>query len=276
MGWKTVLVDLDLGGANLHLYLGETSLKWDINDFLNRRVPSLEEIMIRSKYGPKLIGGDSSQLGAANISFLQKQKLLRAIRHIDADYVIIDLGGDTSYNIVDFFLVADYKVVVTTCDPASYLDAYNFIKVALYRRLDRLFGPESTFRAQKDGALEKLIREATKSPNGSNVESIKELTEKVRKQQYHNLPLITEVVSTFTPYLLMNRVRQKSNAIEVVKRIREVSEKMLSIKVEYLGNLPYQSEIEHSARDLVPVVSRYPEGDLAKNISRIIEHVLHR
>ena len=34
MGWKTVIVDLDLGGANLHLYLGETSLKWNINDFL--------------------------------------------------------------------------------------------------------------------------------------------------------------------------------------------------------------------------------------------------
>ena len=36
-GRQTVLVDLDLGGANLHLYLGETRLPLTINDFLTQR-----------------------------------------------------------------------------------------------------------------------------------------------------------------------------------------------------------------------------------------------
>lgn len=42
---------------------------------------------------------------------------------------IMDLGGDTSYNVIDLFLAADTGFVLTTCDPASYLDAYSFIKV---------------------------------------------------------------------------------------------------------------------------------------------------
>lgn len=158
MGRRTVVADLDLGGANLHLYLGETFLKWGINDFLNKSVPTLQEIMIKSRYGPRLIGGDSSQLGAANINFLRKLKLLKAIKQTDADYVIIDLGGDTSYNMIDFSLAADYGIVMTTCDPASYLDAYNFIKVALYRKLNRLFGPESTLTNRKDTDFQQLIR----------------------------------------------------------------------------------------------------------------------
>jgi len=97
-GLRTVVVDLDLGGANLHLYLGERFINININDFLKKRVPSLQQAMINTKYGPSLIGGDSSQLGAANIKFTQKIKLLKAIKNIDADYIIIDLGGDTSYN----------------------------------------------------------------------------------------------------------------------------------------------------------------------------------
>lgn len=276
MGWNTVLADLDLGGANLHLYLGETFLKWSINDFLNKRAPALQEIMIRNRYGPQLIGGNSSQLGASNINFSRKLKLLKAIKCIDANYVIIDLGGDTSYNIIDFFLAADHGIVMTTCDPASYLDAYNFIKVALYRRLNRLFGSESTFSGRKDSDLERLIYEATMPTDGSNVESMEELMERVRKQQPQSLPLVNEAISTFNPYLIVNRVTHNSNAIQIVERIQEVSRRMLSIDVRYLGSLPYQSEIESSARDLVPIVARYPKGDLAKKIGNIIDKLLHR
>ena len=109
-GFKVALVDLDLGGANLHLCLGhKILLQHNINDFLKKRVNSLQEIMTRSEYGPYLIGGDSSELGAANIDFGRKLKLLKAIENINSDFTILDLGGDTSYNIIDFFLKADYR-----------------------------------------------------------------------------------------------------------------------------------------------------------------------
>jgi len=276
MGWKTVVADLDLGGANLHLYLGETFLKWNINDFLSKRVPTLQKIMLSNRYGPQLIGGDSSQLGAANINFSRKLKLLKAIKNIEADYIIIDLGGDTSYNIIDFFISADHGIIMTTCDPASYLEAYNFIKIALYRKLNRLFGPESTFRLRKDSDLEQLIYEATRSSNGLNVKSIAELMERVKKRQPWNLPLISKVISTFNPHLIVNRVTHNSNINEVVERIQKVSKRMLSIRVGYLGSLPYQSEIEASARDLVPIVARYPAGNLAKTMGRMIGKLLDR
>ena len=274
-GKRTVLVDLDLGGANLHLYLGETLLEKNINDFLSKRAATLEKIMVSTRYGPQLIGGDSSHLGAANIQFTKKLALLGSIKKIDADYVIIDLGGDTSYNIIDFFLAADQGIVMTTCDPASYLDAYSFIKVALYRKLNRLFGPESKLRTQKDRDLQRLIYEATMSSNGSNIKNIEELLQRVKKQQSQNLSLLSEAISSFNPYLILNRVTYNSNVTQVVERIQGVSRKMLSIKVGDLGSLAYQSEIESSAMDLVPIVARYPEGDLAKKMSVIIEKLLH-
>ncbi len=270
-GMQTVLIDLDLGSANLHLYLGKTSLECNINDFLTRRIPTINEIMVPTNYGPSLIGGDSSELGATNINYSKKLKLLRAIKEIDSDYIILDLGGDTSYNIIDFFLLADHKFVVTTCDPASFLDAYNFIKVALYRKLTRLFAPESEFKARKDKDLELLIQDATISTNGNKVKNINQLINMVKEKQPWNLSLISGVIKAFNPKLIVNMVAEDSNAMQVVNRIQEVSRKMLSIQVGYLGSIPFKPEIQRSARDLVPVVLRYPEGVL----SRTIEHVLY-
>ena len=273
-GARTVAVDLDLGGANLHLYLGERMIKVDINCFLKNRVSSLTDAMVKTKYGPSLIGGDSSRLGAANIPFVQKLKLMRAIRNIDADYIIIDLGGDTSYNIIDFFLIADYYIVLTSCDPASYLDAYNFIKTALYRKLYRLFGPESKYNNRKDHDLEYLIQDSIASTNESNLIKIEDLLEKVKKQLPESLPILCEAISNFSPFLIVNRVPRDFNANPIVSRIMAVSIKMLSIKINYLGSIPYSPEIELSARNLVPIVASSTNGSFTKKMNQIIQKLL--
>jgi flagellar biosynthesis protein FlhG len=274
-GLRTVLVDLDLGSANLHLYLGKTSLEHNVNDFLNKRVSTISEIMIPTKYGPNLIGGDSSQLGAANINFARKLKLLRSLKGIDTDYVVIDLGGDTSYNIIDFFLAADHGFVLTTCYPASFLSAYNFMKVALYRRLNRLFGPESTFNSWKDRSLEQLIHDTTIKTNGNNVNNINQLIQIVKEQQPWNLSLLNGVLKNFNPKLIINMVDEDSNAAKMAQRIQDVSRKMLSIQVGYLGSVPFQPEIELSSKDLVPVVVRYPDGILTEKMTHMIEKIGH-
>lgn len=274
MGKKTVIVDLDLGGANVHLYLGELTLKGSINDFLHNTVPSFQDIAVRSRYGPFFIGGDSSQLGAANITFAQKLKLLKAVKSMNADYVILDLGGDTTFNIIDFFLAADYGIVVTTCDPASYLEAYNFLKVALYRKINRIFGAESVFPEKKDEDLRDLIYEFTTSTNRSREHTIRELFDLIKEKQPRHLSMIKKVVSSYHPHLVINRVTDSCNVNDVVERIKTVSKKMLSVQVNHIGSLPYQQEIEASVRELVPAIARYPQGLIAKKTRLIAQKLL--
>jgi len=273
LGKTTVLVDLDLGGANLHLYLGEWSLRYNINDYLNRSVPSIKDIMVSTKYGPDLVGGGSSQLGSANIHFSRKLKLLRGIKQIDADYIIFDLGADTSYNIIDFFNAADHGIVLTTCDPASYLDAYNFIKVALFRKLNRIFGPESELRRHKDSELLCLIKEATLSKNGNRGKVIGDLLERVNSQLPEKMPIIEYVLETFRPGLVVNMISENDQVSEVVTRVQEVSQKMLTVAVDYLGSIDYQSDIKQSAQDLVPAISRDPKGILSECIRDIVDTI---
>jgi flagellar biosynthesis protein FlhG len=269
-GYKTVLIDLDLGNANMHLYLGKRALlKRTVNDFLRKRVDTLEEIMVKSEHGPFFIGGDSSELGAANIDFMKKLKLIRAIKNIDASFIILDLGGDTSYNILDFFLQADYGIVLTTREAASYIGAYHFIKAALYRKLNRLFGPESPFRDERNSDLERLVQELTHSSEGVKVKTIEQLVENLKEEQPFNLSPVMRAISDFNPYLVVNKVPDGLNVNEVVMKIQDVSKRWLSKEVRYLGNISTQFEIEKSALDLIPVIARYPKGKLAAEISHI-------
>jgi flagellar biosynthesis protein FlhG len=178
-------------------------------------------------------------LGLANIHFSKKLKLLNGLRTIDADYIIFDLGGDTHYNVIDFFLAADHGIVLTTCEPASYLDAYRFIKIALYRKLNRLFGPESKYDEAKDQALVRMISEATMAADGKNVQNIDELLGRVKKQLPHHLDLLHRAVTSFKPKLVINKSPADAEAGQLVERLQEVSRRRCSVWVKYLGNISY-------------------------------------
>ena len=273
-GFKVTAVDLDLGGANLHLCLGnKVLLQNNINDFLKKRVDTLQDISIKSEYGPYLIGGDSAQLGAANIDFGRKLKLLKAVQNINSDFIILDLGGDTSYNIIDFFLKADYGIVLTTRDSASYIGAYHFLKAAMYRRFNRLFGPESKFRMYKNHQLEQLIHEMMNPPGGGWPKSVHELLERVRQDQPDHFPFMSEVVENFRSYLVVNKVPNRLlgnfDVNPIITRIQQVTKTWLAKEVTYLGSISFQTEVENSAIDLVPVVVKYPKGKMAEELNTI-------
>jgi flagellar biosynthesis protein FlhG len=261
-GQRTILVDLDLGGANLHLFLGIWSLERKVDDFLQKRFNSLEDLLLPTKYGPLLIGGGGGCLGAANIHHARKLKLLRALKKLDADVVIIDLGGDTSYNMLDFYLAADTGVVMTTMDPASYLDAYNFIKVGLLRRLSRIFGPESPYRLEKDDRLSDLIGGFVKEAGSGK--RVADLVETVRAEHPQGLEILNRALGAYRPRAVINMPTGDNDVEALAERLIKVSARMLSIDIDYLGQLAFDETIHQSTQSLVPHVSRHPDGSLAQ------------
>ena len=270
-GFRTVVVDLDLGAANLHLYLGVWALKHRINDFLDKKVDNLDDIAVPTEYEVRLIGGGSSRLGSANLPFARKLKLMRAIKKLDADFVILDLGGDTCFNILDFYLLADDGLVITTCDPAAYLDAYTFIKMALYRRLVRLFGAESEFRKFKDPTLAAVIADFMESDQTDKPRKISDLMNTVREQVPHRHYLVETAVEHFQPRLVVNMASHPEEAWEVVRRMQKVSQRILSVDVRLAGTIMPDPRIARSAHDLKPEVHLNPYGPLARSIRQILK-----
>lgn len=271
VGRKTIMVDLDLGGPDLHLYLGlkfppETTL----NDFINRKVSSLDEAVAKPRYGPMLIAGDIGELGAANISFQKKMRLIDKIQLMNADYVILDLGGGTNFNTLDFFLAADIGIVISTLDQPAYVEAYAFIKTALQRKLTRLFAADSSFPARKNAILKEIVREATSLPDESHPRTIQALLEQVSQDTPINLPLITDEILSYSPCLVINNCFDPKGALDVVSSLRSVACKRLSIDINHIGTISKHPAVERSTSYLDhPLFTRHSKfADEMKSIAK--------
>jgi flagellar biosynthesis protein FlhG len=268
-GYRVTAIDLDLGGANLSLYLGENFiLKRTINDYLHKKFNNLEDISTKCKHGPRIIGGDSSELGIANIAHTQKLKLIRNIKKLDTDFVILDLGGDTSYNMLDFFLMADCGYVMTTKDSAAYIGAYQFLKTALYRKLRRLTGPEAGRDRIKSGSLAHLLDQTMRT---DKIQCVIDLCEHIDQINPLYTPLILHPIIHFNPYLVVNKVTRIHQAIQSGQTISALSEKTLSLHLTLAGSISKNSDIEDNLRNFAPLIAQNPNCTMATEIKKILQ-----
>src|SRR5574340_1547819 len=138
LGKRVILMDADLGGANLHTLMGVRYPTHTLEDFLLKRVDNLEDVIMDTQVaGIGLICGADDILGAANPTYSQKIRVLNQIEALPAQYVLLDLGAGTAFNILDFFNYSPGKIVLFTSQTTSLQTAYGFIKSALYRKISR-------------------------------------------------------------------------------------------------------------------------------------------
>jgi len=69
---------------------------------------------------------------------------------------------------------------------------------------------------------------------------------------------------------VVNFASEPTIAENVISRIQEVSQKVLSLQVGYLGSIPYRPEVQRSTRDLLPVVAETPKGIFAECIRKMM------
>ncbi len=135
-GRRCAVIDVDLGGANLHTLLGVSRPRRTLSHLLTGEVGSLAELMVQTSV-PNLwlVSGNQALLDMANPKHSQKEKLFRHIRGLDVDDVVLDLGAGSAFNVLDFFLLARRRLVVVTPEPTAIENAEHFLKAALYRSL---------------------------------------------------------------------------------------------------------------------------------------------
>lgn len=273
LGFRTAMVDLDLGGSDLHIYLGLNHIpETTLNDFINRKIASLDEAVVRPAHGPLLIAGNNGELGAANIPFQRKMRLIENIRKLNVDYVILDLGGGTDFNTLDFFLAADLGIVLTTLEQPAYLEAYAFIKTALQRKLHRLFGADSPFPARRNAVLREIVLDGTRAPDKDHPRTIQALLEQVAQEDPVSLPLITDEILNFSPGLVINRCFDTQAALKVAATLRTVACQRLSIDINHVGTISKHPLIERCTSYLHhPVVTRPGAKSFAAEMESIAQ-----
>ena len=267
---RVVLADLDLGGADVHLFTGVKSLAKTWNDFLDKKVDSLEDILTPTVFeGLSLIGGDSSRLGSANLPYPQKLKIMRHLKALETDFLVIDLGGDTTYNGLDFFLLADQKIVVSGTDPASVLDSYAFIKVVFHRFLERFF---SEYKSLKD--LAEQIRDG--SFEESEDYSLDFIYQEVRARDSGAAVQLQEQFDQFRLSIVLN-MTESSKDLRIAESMQKLVKDKCFLDIGILGTIPFDSLVRKAARGFTPIIVENPNCQTSRNIYQMLAAIiLHR
>jgi flagellar biosynthesis protein FlhG len=128
-GLKVLLIDADLGLANLDILLGLTP-RFTIQDLLSLR-KTLSEVMVEGPEGMKILPASSGIPELAELDEYQKMFLLNELDTYseNLDVVLIDTGAGISRNVLFFNIAARERIVVANNEPTSITDAYALMKV---------------------------------------------------------------------------------------------------------------------------------------------------
>ncbi|MGQ9687672.1 MAG: P-loop NTPase [Desulfobaccales bacterium] len=244
LGKKIILIDGDLGGANLHTLLGVRFPEVTLEDFLLRRVSRLEDTVIPTQIDNiSFISGADDILGAANPTYSQKLRLVQQIQELSADFILLDLGAGTSFNTLDLFNHSPGKIAVLTGMVTSLQNVYGFIKSALFWKLSREFAGDQETAA--------IIYQMGGKEGGGNLQYIKDLAEHLEVTSQERFARFSRVLTEFQLYLVVNMVRTDQD-LKAVQIIKSVCADFLSLQPQMLGHLPFDPGVEIAINQMSP------------------------
>ena len=127
-GHRVLVIDADLGMANVDILLGASSRK-HLLDLLQPEV-KLDDVIVETPHGVQYISGGSGIEKALEYDHAEKVLLQQKLADCAAraDLIIVDTGAGLGRNVMDFILAADEVLLVTTPEPTSLTDAYAVMK----------------------------------------------------------------------------------------------------------------------------------------------------
>jgi len=265
-GKRVVLADLDLGASNLHLILGVAAPKAGIGTFLAGSSGKFENVILPTDYeNLRFIPGDAELPGLANIKQAQKNQLVKRLLSVDCDYLVLDLGAGTGSNILDFFLMSSQGLVVTSPTLTATLNAYLFLKNAVFRLLYGAFG-------QRSKAFEYL--EALRRDGASLQKAyVPAILDEVKKIDPERWAVAIDRMSRFRPRLVMNMLEDPKDA-DKAQKIRRSCKEYLNIDLEHLGVL-YRDELQEIALgSRIPIIRYKPQSVLSQAVYRTADKLV--
>ena len=129
LGRRVILLDADLGLANIDVLLGITA-KGNIADVISGDL-SLRDILVEGPKGIKVVPAASGTQKMVSLNHMEHAGLINAFSELsqDLDVLVIDTAAGISDGVVSFVRAAQEVLVVVTDEPTSITDAYALIKL---------------------------------------------------------------------------------------------------------------------------------------------------
>ena len=265
-GRTVVLADMDLGASNAHTMLGLRGVTRGIGTFLSVPKTKFEDIVLPTDYsGLSFIPGDAEVPGIASLRAAQKNRLIRCLRSLPADFLVLDLGPGTGANPLDFFLLSPDGILVTTPGITSILNAYLFLKNVVFRLLYALADRESRAFA--------ILEELRHDPGGLQRGYVPRIMERIGAEDPASHARLSAVLGRMRPRLVLNMLDDPAEA-DKGERLRRSVREYLGLDLQHLGVM-FRDELQAIALgSRIPIVRYKPGSVLSSAIYRMAEKLM--
>jgi flagellar biosynthesis protein FlhG len=266
-GDSTIAVDLDLGNSNLHSFLGLENRYPGVGDFLRGTVQgTLGELAVQTSVPAlRFIAGDGRMPFMANITYNQKRTLVKALKHLPACYVLLDLSAGTNFNTLDLFLSADSGILVTTPEYPALMNMFVFLKNLLLRALEQSLHGEPSLREK----VNELYKQSMKDP----VFTVERFRRELAETHPQAAETVTSICRKVRPRLVYNMVESVQDT-EIFARVDRTLAETLSIECDHFGVIRYDASVRQSLKQPGNFLLQNPSSQTSEMIDRIALRII--
>jgi flagellar biosynthesis protein FlhG len=263
-GKKTLIVDLDLGGANVHTYLGIQPTGPNLKDYLNSKVTSIEDVISGTNNANLyFIKGLDDWSSDVKITPEKTSAMISAIKACQFDCVVFDLAAGTHNETIEFFLACDKQIIVTTPEPTSIENSYQFLKKAFHKTV-------------MDTSRElKCVDEVNKLLNHKerfNIKTPAQLITFLEEKEPELGKVLKKRIQSIVPQILINQARSHQDQI-LAGSIEKICSQYFGMKCESLGYVNYDSAVWQSLRALRPFQIEQTKSNTTNELSRVFDRL---
>ncbi len=255
--FKTLLIDADLGGANLHTIVGIPCPDVSLSDFINKRCLDLEDTVLETPI-PNLflISGAKNRLDIANLAYEQKMKIFRAISRLDYHYILFDLSAGTSFNTIDFFTLSDSGIFVCCPEPTSIENFYRLSRSVYIRKIQQIL---------KAHDFRKLAEKAEARDPNVIINRPEYLLNILKEIDPEKGDTIERILQAFQFKLILNQVRIRDNP-RVGILVSKIVEKHLGLRIQFIGNVGFDERVHDELCRKGPFIDKYPYSQITVDL----------
>ena len=251
LGKKVVVVDADFGGPDLHEWVGVSRPIITINTFFQYKDVNLEQLLVGTPFpNVQLIGGEIGNLAHANPRHMQREKFFRQLHKLTADYVLVDMSPGVSFQTIDLFLSCDEGIIITIPDPTSFMDAFNFIRAAVMRKLQATMN-FCDFSMAKLQEFENWDWQKYETP-------LYTIFEKIQNYNPRAASIFIATLKSMRLKLVTNMIYSDRETRDSVAFCQKI-DKLLMVNLRYLGHIDYNNSMRQIAKEHRPFALSTPE-----------------
>lgn len=129
LGQKVVIIDLDIGMANLNILMGTTP-KFHLMDMIEHR-KSIWDVLEKGPNKLEYLAGGTGFNTLLQLNDDERQYFFQELEKLQgyADLILIDTGAGLTKESQQCHLSADEVILLTTPEPTSMADAYSIVKI---------------------------------------------------------------------------------------------------------------------------------------------------